>query len=87
MYLHLGQSVVVQQSSVIRVFDMDNNTSSYKTREFLRSAEKKGEIISVFDDLPKSFVVCKDENGVKIYLSQLSTATLLKRSEGLGFDV
>ena len=33
-------------------------------------------------DLPKSFLLCRDKGGkVKVYLSQLSTATLLKRME------
>ena len=38
-------------------------------------------------ELPKSFVVCRDETGrLTVYISQISTATLLKRTgfvEGL----
>ena len=86
MYLHLGQNVVVPQKSIIGIFDMDNTTSSHITRDYLQRAEKAGRFVSVFEDLPKSFVVCEDEKGVTVYLSQLSSATLLKRSEGLGFE-
>jgi len=94
MYLHLGQSVVVPEASVIGVFDLDNTTGSHITRKFLGDAEKAGCVISVSDDLPKSFVVCSEESPrrarpphfskgekaeVKIYLSQLSSQTLRSR--------
>ena len=86
MYLHLGQNVVVPEASVIGVFDLDNTTGSHITRKFLGNAEKAGRIISVSDELPKSFVVCGEENEMTIYLSQLSSLTLLKRSETMRFE-
>jgi hypothetical protein len=44
-------------------------------------------VINVTDELPKSFVVCMEkDNNQYVYLSQLSSATLLKRSEGLGIE-
>ena len=52
MYLHLGQIVVVPQSSVIGIFDLDNTTGSQITRDFLSRAEKSKQIVSVSDDLP-----------------------------------
>ena len=81
MYLYLGQSTVVKKSSVIAIFDMDNTTQSKTTMDFLRRAEKQKRLISVSDELPKSFVVCSEEEGTTVYLSQLSASTLLKRSE------
>lgn len=85
MYLHLGQDVVVLKSSIIGIFDMDNTTQSYITRAFLNAAEKAGSVISVTEELPRSFVVCQDGEETKVYLSQLSSATLLKRNSG-GFE-
>jgi len=87
MYLHLGQNIVVKKAQVIGIFDLDNTTGSYITRKFLADAEKAGRVISVSDELPKSFVLCGEDNGMKIYLSQLSTQTLLKRSETRQLDV
>ena len=80
MYLHLGQNVVVTESSVIGIFDLDNTTGSRITRGFLSSAEKAGMVINVTGELPKSFVVCNDGDVMNVYLSQLSSLTLLKRS-------
>ena len=86
MYLHLGQNTVVADSSVLGVFDLDNTTGSYITREFLNEAEKSSFVFAVSDDLPKSFVVCAEKGNFDVYLSQLTTATLLKRSEAMRFD-
>ena len=80
MYLHLGQNVVVPEAAIIGVFDLDNTTGSYITREYLSQAEKERKIINVSDDIPKSFVVCNENDNTRIYLSQLSSQTLLKRS-------
>ena len=80
MYLHIGQNVIVLQKDIIGVFDLDNTTSSRITRDYLARAEKERRVISVFDDIPRSFVVCNDGGGVKIYLSQLSPQTLAARA-------
>lgn len=81
MYLHLGQSTVVTTGDIVGIFDIDNTTVSAKTRDFLAQAEKQGKIFYVSDELPKSFVVCKDKT---VYVSQVSCATLNKRMTALG---
>ena len=86
MYLHIGQSVLVPISSVIGIFDMDNSTSSHITRAYLSRAEKEGRLVNVWDDLPKSFIICQEGEKVTVYLSQLGTQTLLKRSENFSFE-
>ena len=80
MYLHLGQNTVIPKSSVIGIFDMDNTTSSHITRKFLNELEKSESIINVADDIPKTFVLCSEMGKTTVYLSQLSSQTLLKRS-------
>ena len=55
---------------------------AYKTREFLERAEQEGRVISVCDDLPRSFVLVGEEKGTAtVYISQLSSAALLRRAE------
>lgn len=88
MYLHLGSSVVIHRDDVLGIFDLDNTTSSYITRDFLARAEKKGRVVSAGDDLPKSFLLCQDRQGkVTVYLSQLATSTLLRRMESDLFEL
>ena len=81
MYLHLGQNTVVDTEQLLGVFDLDNATVSKHTRDFLARAQKEGRVVNVSMELPKSFVVCRDKEGETVYLSQLSSATLLRRSQ------
>ena len=85
MYVHIGQNVVVPEADVIGVFDLDNTTGSFITRRFLSEAEKSGCVETVSDDLPKSFVVCGRGKEMIVYLSHLTTATLVKRSDSLWY--
>lgn len=83
MYLHLGQNTSVRYKDIIGVFDLDTSTVSKATRDYLAQAEKRSEVINIASDIPKSFIVCDDKargNKRTIYLSQISAATLLKRS-------
>ena len=82
MYLHLGQNIVVPKVDVIGIFDLDNTTGSVITRNFLNQAEKAGCVINVSDELPRSFVVSDNGEGLNVHLSQLSPQTLFKRNEG-----
>lgn len=87
MYLHLGQSVVIHQKDIIGIFDLDNTSSSFRTRKYLEQAEREGRMVVVTDDLPKSFVICQGCDGKQtVYLSQLSSATLRGRAENNSFE-
>ncbi len=85
MYLYLGQNQVLPKAEVLGVFDLDNASWSYRTREFLAKAEKRGRVTDVSGALPKSFVLTcpvsdwPDPARGRVYLAQPSPATLLKR--------
>ena len=78
MYLNIGNDMSVRTSAVIGIFDMDNTTTSHRTREFLRRAQEEGSVISC-DDLPKSYVVTVEYGMLRIYESTYSVSTLQKR--------
>lgn len=78
MYLNIGSDMAVRDRSVIGIFDMDNTSTSKRTREFLKKAETDGEVVPC-DDLPKSFVLTSEYGFSRVYLTSLSTATLEKR--------
>ena len=82
MYLHLGNDIVVRKSDIIGVFDLDNTSQSALTRRYLAAAEKAGYVVNAAgDELPKSFVVCGENGAQTVYLSQLNSSTLYKRSD------
>ena len=78
MYLSIGNDMAVRDRSIIGIFDMDNTSTSKRTREFLAKAEKNGEVVPC-DDLPKSFVVTAEYGLNRVYLTSLGSATLEKR--------
>lgn len=77
MFLHLGDSTVVNTKEIIGIFDMDTSTVNKATRDYLNLAEKNKKIVYVNYDLPKSFVVTND----KIFVCPLNTNTLYKRAK------
>jgi len=78
LYLSIGNDMAVRESSVIGIFDMDNTTTSKRTRLFLEKAQKEGVVVPC-DDLPKSFVVTVEYGMTKVYESTLASSTLEKR--------
>lgn len=81
MFLHIGGDVVIPTSSIIAIFDMDTTTMSKDSKEFIKIAEEEGFISTIIDELPKSFIVTEINKKSKIYLSPISSVTLLKRTE------
>ena len=80
MYLQLGNAMAVRDRTVIGIFDLDNTTVSKHTRRFLEQAEQEGEVVDVTEDaLPKAFVLTSEYGVQRVYLTQLSAATLEKR--------
>lgn len=87
MYLHIGQSAVVPHREILGIFDLDNASWAYKTREFLERAEAEGRAVWLGDDLPRSFVLAGDgTRPPTVYLCQLSSAALKKRVESNSFE-
>ena len=78
MYLPIGHDMSVRTSSVVGIFDLDNTTTSPRTRLFLEKAQKEGMVVPC-DDLPKSFIVTVEYGMTKVYESTLSSYTLEKR--------
>ena len=80
MYLHLGHDTVVRLYDIIGIFDIETASVGKITRHFLAKSENAMQITNVSNDLPKSFIVCKDHVGTRVYISQISTATLKRRT-------
>ena len=78
MYLSIGNDMAVRDRSIIGIFDLDNTSTSRRTREFLEKNEKEGQVVPC-DDLPKSFVLTTEYGMDRVYLTALTAATLEKR--------
>ena len=95
MFLHLGNDVYVKQNDIVLICNLDTASVSKNTQIYLKKCEEKGCIETICTDKPKSFVLTskrtkglrKDSrkkslknNKDKIYLTNISSGTLLKRS-------
>lgn len=78
MYLSIGGDFTVRQQNILGIFDLDNTSTSKRTRAFLERAEREGLVVPC-DDLPKSFLLTDEFGMIRIYLTPLSAATLEKR--------
>lgn len=78
MYLSIGNDMAVRESALIGIFDMDNTSTSKRTREFLARAEQEGQVVPC-DELPKSFVLTTEYGMNQVRLTSLSAYTLEKR--------
>ncbi len=72
--------MVIRMDEVVGIFDLDTATISKASRDYLAAATKRGEVVNVSMELPKSFVVCASGQKSKVYISQISSSTLLKRT-------
>ena len=78
MYLNIGNDMAVREKTIIGIFDLDNTTTSKRTRTFLNQAEKEGQVVPC-DDLPKSFILTAEYGMQRVFLTSLSASTLEKR--------
>ena len=81
MYLHAGNNKIIREKDIIGIFDMDNSTVSHITRKYLALAEKEERLLAASDEIPKSFIVYKENGKIKVCISQISSTSLVGRTE------
>ena len=73
MYIHIGENKLLRKEDIVFLFDMDSSTVSIHTRNFLNKAQRENRLIALGYDLPKSFIVTREN---KVYLSPFNTNTI-----------
>ena len=80
IYLNVGGGKSIKEKDIVGIFDMDTSTVSPITRRLLSEADKQKRTETPSYEIPKSFVLYKDEEGeMKVCFSQFSSASLLGR--------
>ena len=74
-YLDIG-AAALEEERIVGIFDLDNTSWSWLTRDFLSRAEQNGKVRNAAEDLPRSFVLCSDDT---VILTQPASATLARR--------
>lgn len=84
MYLHLGNEVSIRTRDIIGIFDLETATLSKDTKDFLKRCEDGDIVTNVSSDLPKSFVLCRYNGELQVFISAISPFTLKKRASYMG---
>ena len=77
--MHIGEDEIVFIKDIIAIMDIERTTTSSITREFLKSCGDKKMVVTVGNDIPKSFIVTIRNGKQTVYLSPISASTLYKR--------
>lgn len=80
-YLQLEKGESIDKNDIIGIFDIEIASLSSGTKEIFRRKEEEKGVVSLSNDLPKSFLICDGEYGDTMYLSGLSTESIKKRLE------
>ena len=81
MYLHIGSETVLRSQNVIGIFDTDSATVSKHSRDLLNTAQRENRVRVVSEtELPRSFLLYKDDKEIVLYLSPVAAKTLIGRT-------
>ncbi len=81
LYLHVGNNKNIRTKAIIGIFDADSATVSEITKKYLTNAEKQALVESAVEEIPKSFILYRENDSYKICFSQLSVTALISRAE------
>ena len=78
MYIHIGGEYSLSDKYIVAIIDL-NHVQPHQTdmTEFMSEHENKGLVEYVSTDIPQSLIITLD----RLYVSGLSTHTLMKRME------
>ena len=79
MYLHVGNNKNIRIRDIIGIFDADTATISSVTRKYRTAAEREKAVLSAKDEIPKSFILYRENGKFMICFSQISTSALCGR--------
>ena len=80
-YIQLEKGESINKKEIIGIFDIDIASMSVGTKEIFKRMEEEKGVVSLCNDLPKSFLVTDSEYTDRIYISGLSTESIRKRIE------
>ncbi|NLN54992.1 MAG: DUF370 domain-containing protein [Clostridiales bacterium] len=80
MLVHLSKNETVLKGEIVGIFDIERSTLSQDTRNFLKQMQNDLKTVSLCDDIPKAFVLCDNIYTDRVYITQISPESLVKRA-------
>lgn len=79
MFLHIGADTEVMINDLIAIFDIKSIKDSKITKDFLNISQEEGFITFISEEDAKSVVITEEKGKSVVYVSPISSNTLLKR--------
>ena len=86
-YLQLEKGESIYKPDIIGIFDLDTSGNSEATKNMFRRKEDEKGVVSLSNDIPKSFLLCDGIYSDTIYISGLSTESIRKRIAEKGIKI
>jgi len=77
--IHLGGNIGVLHKHIVAIIDIDCPCMPAATAELLNAARREGRLQYISEDKPKSCVLTNQKNKSVIFLSPITSRTLLQR--------
>ena len=79
MYLHIGKDFIINSKNIIAIFNIDyvKNTKEYKA--MYKKIEENNNLMIISDKKNMSFILTKENNIEKAYITNIGVNTIAKR--------
>lgn len=79
MYLQIGTDTSVRVKDIIGIFSINTTFCCEDSSEFLKISDEDGFVFNLSGDDIKSVILTEIDKNSKIFLSSISSSTLIKR--------
>lgn len=80
MYLHICKNIIIKTENIIGMFDINTIKETKEFQNLCIQLKKENQLINISDNIEKSFILIKENQKNKAYVSNISVATLEKRT-------
>lgn len=79
MYLHIGKDFVINNNSIIGIFNLNYIRNTREFKNLYDNIEKEGNIRKISEEDSKSFILTEENKIIKGYVTNIGTNTIGKR--------
>lgn len=80
MYLHIGNDKIIKKENIIGIFDYEGLQQQESLKKVLDKIKENCKIEDISNQNPKTMIMVKEKDKIKVYLSNISSVTLAKRN-------
>ncbi len=79
MYLHIGKDFVINNNTIIGIFNLNYIRNTREFKNLYDNIEKEGNIRKISEEDNKSFILTEENKIIKGYVTNIGTNTIGKR--------